>query len=298
MAIFAMGIGAIISSCSKEEDMIVDLENSELKTSEFTVRPDFASLDTRPPAVIAQHQMYRTNPVEVISSKKKPPKPPVDPDPGEDPTDPPVTGNGKYALVIGISDYDGTANDLTYCDDDAMDWKSYLQSEGYTVTVLTDQNATAANIEAKINDLASNCVEGAEIAFCYSGHGSRGNIISSDLYYISASWFQTKFANSLSSKMMFCFDACQIGEMATALNATGRVVAVASSTNTYSYDGDASMQNGVFTYYQMVGFDQLNYTFLEPDCDYAITEMKAWAKARRLRVAPSYVDSFSGDFDI
>lgn len=298
MAIFAMGIGAIISSCSKEEDMIADFENSELKISEYTVRPDFASLDTRPAAVIAQHQMNRTNPVEIITSRKKPPHAGGGDDPGTDPGTDPVTGNGKYALVIGISDYDGTANDLSYCDDDAMDWKSFLQSEGYSVTVLTDQNATAANIEAKINELASNCVVGAEIAFCYSGHGSRGNIISSDLYYISASWFQTKFANSQSSKMMFCFDACQIGEMATALNASGRVVAVASSTNTYSYDGDASMQNGVFTYYQMIGFNNLNYTFLEPDLDYAITEMKAWAKARRLRVAPSYVDSFTGDFDI
>ena len=35
----------------------------------------------------------------------------------------PCTGS-KYAMVIGISDYPGSINDLDYCDDDAFEMKT------------------------------------------------------------------------------------------------------------------------------------------------------------------------------
>jgi hypothetical protein len=78
----------------------------------------------------------------------------------------------KWALVIGISDYEGTQNDLQYCDDDAQDWKNFLQGEGYTITILTDREATAANIESKLIDLLT--AEDADdyVVFAYSGHGT------------------------------------------------------------------------------------------------------------------------------
>ncbi|OFX88839.1 MAG: hypothetical protein A2W99_05065 [Bacteroidetes bacterium GWF2_33_16] len=274
LAFVALAAGVILQSCSKEEGLIPQDDLSVNPT--FTVRPDFATLDTRPADVIAQFQVVETNPVKLDAAAKA----------------------GKYALVIGISDYAGTANDLQYCDDDAMDWKAELQSEGYSVTSLLDGNATKAAIESAINTLASQSIAGNEIAFIYSGHGSKGNIISADLYYISSSWFKTKFSAATSTKMMFSFDACQIGAMATDLKATGRVIAVASNKTVYSYDGDATMKNGVFTYYQMEGFSKQNYIYFEPDCDYAITNMLAWAKKNRVRVAPSYSDSYAGYFDL
>ena len=260
-------------SCSKEDGLIT---NPDQPT--WTVRPDFALLDDRPQDVIAKFQITENDakPIELAN----------------------VKAGGKYALVIGISNYSGTANDLTYCDDDATDWKNYLVGEGYSVTVLLDLNAKKAAIEDEINTLASQSVAGNEIAFCYSGHGSKGNIISTDLYYIGSKWFKTKFANSASNKMMFCFDACQIGAMATDLNSDGRVIAVASNKTSYSYDGDVSMENGVFTYYQMIGFDGENYIYLEPDCQFACDQMIKWAKSYRIRVVPSYTDSYSGYFDL
>lgn len=265
----------MLQSCSKEDEQFQTTDQSS-----YTVRPDFATLDNRPPEVIALYHVtgIDTKPVELTTLKSP---------------------NDKYALVIGISDYAGTANDLEYCDDDATDWKARLQLAGYTVTELLDSKATKAAIETAVNNLAALSTAGNEIALCYSGHGSKGNIVSTDLYYISSTWFKTKFARSTSTKMMFCFDACQIGSMTTDLNANGRVIAVASNRTSYSYDGDATMKNGVFTYYQMVGFSQpLSYAVLETDCQYACTEMTLWAKKYRIRVAPSYLDSYVGDFDL
>ncbi len=273
LAFVAMFVGVVFQNCSKEDELVQDEQIT------FSVRPDFETIDNRPADVIAKFKVTGNDAVAVKLDENAP-------------------KGSKIALVIGISDYSGTSNDLQYCDDDAIDWKARLQAEGYTVTSLLDLNATKANIEAAINTLASQSIAGNEIAFVYSGHGSKGNIVTSDLYYINNSWFKTKFSTAKSTKMMFTFDACQIGAMATALNATGRVIAVASNTTVYSYDGDATMKNGVFTYYQMKGFDSMGYIYAEPDFLYAVDQMKAWAKTKRLRVAPSYVDSYTGNFDL
>jgi hypothetical protein len=270
LAFAALLASAVLQSCSKDE------LNTNPEQPTWTVRPDFATLDDRPQEVIAMSHVTEgdAKPVELIKGKS----------------------GGKYALVIGISDYTGTQNDLTYCDDDATDWKTRLVKAGYTVVSLLDLNATKTNIDAAVKDLASRAVAGNEIALCYSGHGSKGNIVSTDLYYIGSKYFATMFANATSTKMMFCFDACQIGAMTTDLNAPGRVIVVASNKTTYSYDGDATMKNGVFTYYQMIGFEQLNYTYLEQDSQYACDKMTAWAKINRVRVAPSYTDTYPGYF--
>jgi hypothetical protein len=276
--LISLGFVALLAAATFQSCTKVDTAPDNLAPVQMTgtVRPDFATIDNRPSNVIAMFQVTDKDatPVKPVTTTAK---------------------GGKYALIIGISDYAGTANDLQYCDDDAIDWKAVLQADGYTVTTLIDGNATKSAIEAAVNTLASQSVAGNTIAFCYSGHGSKGNIISADLYYISYTWFKTKFAAATSTKMMFCFDACQIGYM-TNLSAAGRVIAVASSKTTYSYDGDATMKNGVFTYYQMKGFTDNGYVYFEPDCSYACTQMKNWATANRVKVAPSYVDSYTGDF--
>ena len=123
----------------------------------------------------------------------------------------------KYALVIGISDYEGTVNDLEYCNDDAMDWKNFLPT-GYTVTILTDTQATAVNIEAKIDALLA--AEDADdyVVFTYSGHGYNypeygSCMISTDLTYITNEWVETKFSTTDSQHIYFAIDACEIGGM-------------------------------------------------------------------------------------
>jgi hypothetical protein len=281
LALYALLAGVIFNSCSKDEFIAEPDYSLEDGKASYTVRPDFATLDDRPSDVIAKFMVTELDakPVELDETSAK---------------------GAKYALVIGISDYAGTANDLQYCDDDAIDWKNRLQTEGYSVTALLDLNATKSAIESAIATLASKSIAGNEIAFVYSGHGSKGNIVTTDLYYISSTWFQTMFTNAASTKMVFTFDACQIGAMATALNKNGRVIAVASDTKTYSYDGDATMQNGVFTYYQMKGFDQMGYVYAEDDFQYACTQFKTWASSRRpkLKVAPSFKDSYLGNLDL
>ena len=272
LSVLALLSGVMFISCQKEEAFTPEVNVSE----GFSVRPEF--IDTRPASVIADFTLTSENAVAVKLNESG--------------------AKSKTAVVIGISDYAGTVNDLTYCDEDADDWAARLQTEGYSVTLLKDLNATSSNIQSALATLASQATSGNEIAFVYSGHGSSGNIISTDMVYISSSYFATTFSNSTSTKMMFTYDACQIGAMKTALAATGRVVIVGSDTRRYTYDGTAAMANGVFTYYQMEGFDLMGYDYLEDDSQYACTKFLAWAASVHVKVAPSYSDLYAGDFDL
>jgi hypothetical protein len=201
----------------------------------------------------------------------------------------------KYALVIGISDYEGTSSDLQYCDDDAQDWKNFLQGEGYTVTMLTDHQATADNIIAAIDNLLADEYADDYVVLAYSGHGTEISgygscIVTHDLYGIDHGYFESCFATADSQHIFFSFDACVIGDF-QGLVTNNRVGAFASNSR-YSYDGDASMQNGVFTYYQMEGWD--TYNNFEEDSAYAVQEMKDWPPSPRIKVDPFYVDQFAG----
>lgn len=267
-------LAALLSGCSTDQPTAPAAPASIDGT--MYQRPEF--IDERPEAVQRQFTLTEADVFAVT---------PASPD----------KAGGKYALVIGISDYAGTTNDLTYCDEDAVDWRNYLQGQGYTVTTLLDLAATKAAVEAAVANLVSLSIAGNEIAFAYSGHGSRGNMISTDLYYLSSTWFGGMFASVGSTKMSFNFDACQIGAFGTALNKVGRVIALASDTKRYSYDGTAAMANGVFTYYQMLGFDQQAYVFAEDDDAYAVAQMKLWAATARVKVAPSYIDAYVGSLD-
>ena len=203
----------------------------------------------------------------------------------------------KYALVIGISDYQGTGNDLDYCDDDAVDWKNFLQGEGYTVTILTDSQATANNIDAAVNDLLAEEDGNDYVVFTYSGHGTKYQgygscIISHDLYYMTHGWLEQKFDSSDSQHVYFAFDACLIGDFKGLVD-NNKVGAFASNRR-YSYDGSAAMSNGVFTYYQMVGWDNQNFDNFEDDGNYAVQQMKNWARNYGIRVDPFVQDMYSG----
>ncbi len=278
--LFAIGILVLLAAlagCS-DDGPLAPAGDADLPDGTVFQRPEF--IDTRPEDVQLQHTLTAADAFAVrpVQSDAK---------------------GAKYALVVGISDYAGTANDLQYCDDDALDWKARLQTEGYQVTALIDGQATGAAIQAAVADLVAHSIAGNEIAFTYSGHGSRGKIVTADLTYITAAWFGDMFAGVGSTKIAFAFDACQIGLMATELNANGRVIAVASDERRYSYDGDATMQNGVFTYYQMEGFDLQGFVYYEDDCAYACQKMKDWAAPyRRIKVAPSYLDAYVGDLDL
>lgn len=255
-------------------------------------RPEF--VDTRPQEQIEASVLHASEEFIKELALKKPPKPP-DPGDGEDPNpDPPH----KYAFIVGISDYEGTGNDLQYADDDARAMKSYFQSQGFTCQSVVDRSATANAIVSGLEWLVAQAQPGDEIAFSYSGHGDKfggdgSSLISADLYYMPHAFVMEIINSANCSKVLVAIDACKIGGFLSDGN-SGSLIATASNS-TYSYDAP-DLQAGAWTYYFLEGADNLVYG--EDIASYAEQGMRAWAKTYKIRVSPAHTDKYTGSFDI
>lgn len=261
------------------------------KPAVLVQRPEF--VDNRPEAIISAFILSPE--VSLLSADKKPPKPPPDTGDSEDPNPNPAH---KYAYIVGISDYEGTANDLQYCDDDAREMKSYYMSQGFTVNSDLDRSATANNISDGLDWLIANASPGDEIVFCYSGHGAKYGkygscLISTDLYYVTHGFIMQKFNQVNCSKKLVTIDACEVGGFLSD-GENGSFIALASNSS-YSYDAP-DLNNGAWTYYFLEGTGI--YTFAEDIVPYAEAGMKAWAKPYKIRVSPCHSDKYTGMFDI
>jgi hypothetical protein len=81
-------------------------------------------------------------------------------------------GGKKTALCVGIDHYPAP-NTLKGCVNDVLKWEAALNQEGFTVTKLTDQGATHANIVAALRKLVTEAGSGDVLVFHYSGHGTQ-----------------------------------------------------------------------------------------------------------------------------
>jgi hypothetical protein len=232
-------------------------------------------------------------------------------------------GAKKYAIIVGISDYPGGANDLQYCDDDAQDMYDALTTiYGYSnstgnIHLLLDMNASFTAIRDAINVTKSQAVAGDEVVFFFSGHGTSGRandgdnekvdeaILSHDGSSLVAIWdgqLSAWFAGFNTTRIVFIFDSCLAGGM-TDLQAPGRVINMACSESGLSYEDD-SWQNGQFTYFfvdqGMLGgkadkYDHDGDLKLREATDVVVEEAFDYAKANCRWQTPAVSDSFTDD---
>lgn len=256
-------------------------------------RPQF--VETRPEGVVSSFTLTPDLSDHQSAGKKPPPPPPDDTTSG----DPNPNPAHKYAYVVGISDYEGTVNDLQFCDDDAVAMKSWLQGEGFTIRMDLDLQATADNITAGLQWLIDNAAPGDEVAFVYSGHGGRSTagsaLISADLYYVTHGYVMSYFNAVNCTKKLVTIDACVIGDFhADVENATFMATA---SNRKNSYDAP-DLGHGAWTYYWLNGVEDQNLVYAEEAAPYAEDGMIAWASLYRLRVDPKHTDAYTGDMDM
>ncbi|KKN37132.1 hypothetical protein LCGC14_0766600 [marine sediment metagenome] len=88
-----------------------------------------------------------------------------------------LTERNAYAIVIGISDYPGTSNDLSYCDDDANGIYNMLISDynfrSENIIYLQDSSASKTDINNAFDSISSVLNPDDIFFFYYSGHGGR-----------------------------------------------------------------------------------------------------------------------------
>lgn len=225
----------------------------------------------------------------------------------------------RYAIVVGISDYPGTANDLQYCDDDADDVTAALTTAyGFTsIVTLKDGAATREAILGEIAAVGSAASANDEVVFFFSGHGMNGRaddgdkekwdeaLVTHDGTEIVPIWdgeLTDAFSGFAASRIVFVFDICLAGGMDD-LEESGRVILMASGERGYSYEGD-QWQNGEFTYYfaeNGIGAGEANIhdydgdTTLSEPGQVTAEEAFDYAKANCDLDKPVIADSFADD---
>ncbi len=162
----------------------------------------------------------------------------------------------RYALVIGISDYQGDG-DLNFCDEDSESWTTYLQAQGYTVHTLVDSQASATEIMDEIDWLEGQELAGDYVAFVFSGHGSYSDRTRSSYIcawnieeqdgFISDAQLGEAFADFESQHIFFFFDSCHSGGM-DSVSGPGRYVSQTAGQLEYGLD-DYKHEHGMWVYW-------------------------------------------------
>lgn len=87
-------------------------------------------------------------------------------------------GPRVFAVMVGISDYGGRANNLSYTDEDAMKLAEALRREGVlnpASVTLTNADATVAGVRDAFRRVAAQAGPDDMFLFFFSGHGSQSD---------------------------------------------------------------------------------------------------------------------------
>ncbi|MEA2089932.1 MAG: caspase family protein [Thermoproteota archaeon] len=223
----------------------------------------------------------------------------------------------RWAVVIGIADYQGRNNDLWHPDEDAKEMKQELLESGYpsdNIKVLLNRRAKAHAIVDAIDWLIANEKASDEVVFFYSGHGYRAPdsdnwdddiesdsydemIVTHDLYGLPDGWFRQKFAAIESTKFALMFGSCYSGGMFDDdddLQGTGRVIASACKADQYGWDY-LTLGNTLWGYYFVdEGLLDNNAYSVETAHTYAYP----YVVAQQPNSQPQLYDNLQGDFEL
>jgi len=262
------------------------------------------------PKIIFEEKAGSGDPKVPPEEKGKPDKP------GKPPKPPEVD---KWAVIVGAADYPGWINDLNYPDDDAVDMYNYLISIGYpedNIKLLIDAKAKSGGIIRAIDWMnKQETEETSECVFFFSGHGTTYDgyddgddeytdegIVATDNVIILDGQLRAKFSTFASKKITFVFDTCFSGGMDdligeyTEYEYDGRTVATACDEDGYSYDGDETLLNGVFTYFFIEGLYSNNN--IEDAFSYAEPLAHNWVQQNYgENMNPQLYDTYMGNWE-
>jgi hypothetical protein len=223
----------------------------------------------------------------------------------------------RWAVVIGIADYEGRDSDLWHPDEDAKEMEDELLSVGYPgdhIKVLLNRGAKAQAIVDAIDWLVANEGAGDEVVFFYSGHGYRAPdgdgwdddvesdgydemIVTHDFYGLPDGWFRQKFAAIESTQFALMFGSCHSGGMFDDnddLQGSGRIIASACKADQYGWDY-LQLGNTLWGYYFVdEGLLDNNAYSVEAAHAYAYP----YVVAEQPDSQPQLYDNFPGDFEL
>jgi len=119
-----------------------------------------------------------------------------------------------YAIITGVSNYEGSSNDLTQSTKDAKNLAMLYKSKGATVILLTSKHATRDNVVAAIRKVQKVASVNDCIVFSYSGHGIENRMCTyaSDASQMLSYGDLFRELNECKAQRIVCYiDACFSG---------------------------------------------------------------------------------------
>jgi hypothetical protein len=172
----------------------------------------------------------------------------------------------KWAVVIGISDYDGRSSDLWNPHNDALEMLSVLEDLGYNYALAINSAGSRDNIYTMMDWLVAHEGPNSEVVFFYSGHGSRTQdgswdtdveadgydecIVSWDLRAVTDFYMAGKFAEMESSHIAAVYASCHSGGMfdGPSESRNGMLYIAAAEADQYGWDY-LDLENTLFAYW-------------------------------------------------
>jgi hypothetical protein len=191
-----------------------------------------------------------------------------------------------WAVIVGVSDYE-YINDLSYCDDDAREISQELGpvwGEDH-IQVLTNSEATKANILDAIAWMAENADDNDTVFFSFTGHGSdflNGFFCPYDTLpnsidnSISSSQLASAFWSVNAAKTVIMLDICHAGKFENALSGNGRVIMMASRSDEYAWESPG-LGNSVFGYYVIKALQHFDDVDTNGDYELSAEEIARYA---------------------
>lgn len=126
----------------------------------------------------------------------------------------------RFALVYGVTDYPGTANDLTYPAIDATEMNGVLAGSGWISQAKTNAAATKATIKSDIESLSAGLTPDSSVLVYFSGHGTSvadtayfipHDGLSGTAFCVSLSEIKAWFRNLPCRNKILILDTCYSG---------------------------------------------------------------------------------------
>lgn len=224
----------------------------------------------------------------------------------------------RWAVLIGIADYEGTEWDLWHPDEDAKEMQAELIEFGYPrghIKLLLNRKATAAAIVDAIAWLSEKEKAGDEVVFMFCGHGFSApdeeqwdtdvevdgydeGLVTYDFYGLPDGWLKIKFEAFDTTRFAMLYGQCHSGGMFDSpgvdLQGDGRVIASACKAEEVAYDY-FFLGNTLWGYYF------IDDGLLDDNAD-SMESAHAWAYPRVVAEQPGQhpqlYDNFEGEFYI
>lgn len=174
-----------------------------------------------------------------------------------------LSAQGKiYAVLVGVSEYEQSANNLNYCHRDAIEMYEMLKA--YTaperMMLLINKQAKLDNIVYYTQQLFKQAQPDDIVIFFFSGHGGKNIFVSHDkpLYF---STLENIFKQTKAKRKLIFADACYSGTLRQPGNQTAsnnsnmgkNVLLFLSSRSNQLSQEDSALKNGAFAYFLLAG---------------------------------------------